>query len=68
MCECNNENKIFVSCGNVIVRVAEVNIIILDSKIIHIFDKHGISQDVLFKSKKSAQEAFDFMKEDLGIK
>ena len=48
-------------------RIADINIITLDCKIIHVIDTKGLSQDILFKSKKSAEEAFDFLKEDLGI-
>lgn len=69
MCECNNEKqyKTFINCGNVILRISDISMVTLDSKIIHVIDTKGLSQDILFKSKKSAEEAFDFLLEDLGI-
>ena len=64
MCECK---AVFVKCGNVILRIADISMVHLQDDVIEVTDGNGVLQSVLFTSKRSAKKAFNELSEQLGI-
>ena len=65
MCECNNEHKTFVKCGNVVFRIADVSTVILDDTAVSITDSNGVLQSIVFETPISAKRAFNKLFKDL---